>query len=50
MRSSIRVAVVIGLALANIVSAIGAAVASPEHALVNRDASRSSELEPQQGR
>ena len=50
MRSSIRVAVAIGLALASIVSAIGGAIAqSPEHVLVNRDASRSSELEPQHG-
>jgi hypothetical protein len=47
MRSGIRVAVVIGLALAIIVCAIGVAVASPEHVLVNRDQSRSSELEPQ---
>jgi biopolymer transport protein ExbB/TolQ len=47
MRSGIRVAVVIGLALAIIVCAIGVAVASPGHVLVNRDQSRSSELEPQ---
>jgi biopolymer transport protein ExbB/TolQ len=45
MRSSIRVAVVIALAI--IVCAIGVAVASPEHVLINRDQSRSSELEPQ---
>ena len=44
---SLAVTVAIGLALASIVGTIGAAVASPEHVLVNRDASRPSELEPQ---
>jgi len=44
---SLAVTVAIGLALASIVSTIGAAVASPEHILVNRDASLPSELEPQ---
>ena len=44
---SIAVTVAIGLALASIVSTIGAAVASPDYVLVNRDASRPSELEPQ---
>jgi hypothetical protein len=42
-------AVVIGLALASVVSAIGGAVASPDQVLVNRDASWSSELAPQHG-
>jgi hypothetical protein len=48
MRSGIGVAVAIGLAVAIVLSAIsGAAAQSSEHVLVNRDASRSSELEPQ---
>ena len=50
MRSTIRVAVAIGLALTSILSAIGGAVASPDQVLVNRDMSWSSELEPQRGR
>jgi hypothetical protein len=50
MRSRIRMALAIGLALTSVVSAIGGAVASPDQVLVNRDPSRSSELEPQHGR
>jgi hypothetical protein len=50
MRSKIKVALAIGLALTSIVSPIGGAVASPDQVLVNRDTSWSSELEPQRGR
>ena len=50
MRSTIGVAVAIGLAaVASVLSTIGGAVASPDQVLVNRDVSRSSEIEPQRG-